>query len=99
MLPCALVTPAQHLPPALRLRLVAPVVLAVHDVRRMRRQHSSDDLTFAHSFTHTFFGSVKKFNDSMPPSRPTPLSFIPPNGTRRSRSSQQLIHTVPLSIA
>src|SRR5919198_724003 len=51
------------------------------------------------SLTQTFFASVKNRNDSNPPSRPTPLSFIPPNGTRRSRNSQQLIQTVPLSIA
>ena len=35
-------------------------------------------------------GSVKKRNASSPPSRPTPLCFIPPNGTRRSRKSQEL---------
>src|SRR5438477_6554102 len=52
-----------------------------------------------YSFTHTFLTSVKNSSESKPPSRPMPLSFIPPNGTRRSRSSQQLIHTVPLSIA
>ena len=27
-----------------------------------------------------FFGSVKKRSASFPPSRPTPLCFIPPNG-------------------
>jgi len=33
----------------------------------------------------TFFGSVKKRSASSPPSRPTPICFMPPNGTRRSR--------------
>jgi hypothetical protein len=36
-----------------------------------------------------FFASVKKCNASVPPSRPTPLCFMPPKGTRRSRTSQQ----------
>jgi len=44
----------------------------------------------------TFFGSVKKRSASSPPSRPTPLAFIPPNGTRRSRTSQQFTQTVPV---
>src|SRR6185369_7763471 len=98
MLARTLVAPAQHFPAALRLRFVAPVVIAVNDVRRMRREEAADDFTF-HSFTHTFFASVKNSSDSKPPSRPTPLSRMPPNGTRRSRRSQQLIQTVPLSIA
>ena len=34
----------------------------------------------------TFLGSVKNLNASSPPSRPTPLCFIPPKGTRRSRT-------------
>lgn len=46
----------------------------------------------------TFFGSVKKRSASSPPSRPTPLCFIPPKGTRRSRTSQQLTQTVPVWI-
>src|SRR5437763_14948517 len=46
----------------------------------------------------TFFGSVKKRNASSPPSRPTPLCFIPPKGTRRSRTSQQFTQTVPVLI-
>src|SRR5437868_9848829 len=46
----------------------------------------------------TFFGSVKNRNASSPPSRPTPLCFIPPNGTRRSRTSQQFTQTVPVLI-
>src|ERR1700730_5102025 len=53
----------------------------------------------SHNLTQTFLASVKKSSDSNPPSRPRPLSFIPPKGTRRSRSSQVLTHTVPLSIA
>jgi hypothetical protein len=44
----------------------------------------------------TFFGSVKNRNASSPPSRPTPLAFMPPNGTRRSRTSQQFTQTVPV---
>src|SRR5712692_4412736 len=51
----------------------------------------------AHSFTHTFLGSVKKRSASNPPSRPTPDSFMPPNGVRRSRSIQQFTHTIPES--
>jgi hypothetical protein len=43
-----------------------------------------------------FFASVKKCNASIPPSRPTPLAFMPPNGTRRSRTSQQFTQTVPV---
>ena len=43
----------------------------------------------------TFFGSVKKRSASSPPSRPTPLCFMPPKGTRRSRTSQQFTQTVP----
>src|SRR5436190_11459377 len=109
MLARALVAPAQHFPPAFRFRLVAPVVLAINDVRGMRREQSADDFTRcltsgalrlrSHSFTHMFFASVKNSSDSKPPSRPTPLSRMPPNGTRRSRRSQQLIQTVPLSMA
>src|SRR5439155_4557606 len=48
------------------------------------------------SFRHTFFGSVKNLNASRPPSRPTPESFMPPKGVRKSRSIQQLIQTMPL---
>src|SRR4029077_2649002 len=46
----------------------------------------------------TFFGSVKKRSASSPPSRPTPLCFIPPKGTRRSRTNQQFTQTVPVLI-
>src|SRR5437773_440398 len=46
----------------------------------------------------TFFGSVKKRSASSPPSRPTPLCFMPPKGTRRSRTSQQFTQTVPVLI-
>src|SRR5437667_4866960 len=46
----------------------------------------------------TFFGSVKNRNASSPPSRPRPLAFMPPKGTRRSRTSQQFTHTVPVLI-
>src|SRR5439155_23216056 len=46
----------------------------------------------------TFFGSVKKRSASSPPSRPTPICFMPPKGTRRSRTSQQLTQTVPVLI-
>src|SRR5262249_51135526 len=44
-------------------------------------------------------GSVKKRSASSPPSRPTPDCLTPPNGTRRSRKSQQLTQTVPHSRA
>ena len=50
------------------------------------------------NLTHTVFGSVKKRSASSPPSRPNPLCFIPPNGVRRSRNSQQFTQIVPLSI-
>jgi hypothetical protein len=43
-----------------------------------------------------FLGSVKNRSASSPPSRPTPLCFIPPKGTRRSRTSQQFTQTVPV---
>src|SRR6266567_4003303 len=46
----------------------------------------------------TFFASVKKRSASSPPSRPTPLAFMPPKGTRKSRTSQQFTHTVPVLI-
>ena len=52
----------------------------------------------SHSFTHTFLVSVKNRMASSPPSRPTPLCRMPPNGTRRSRNSQVLTHTVPQAI-
>src|SRR5581483_4566131 len=45
-----------------------------------------------------FLGSVKKCRASVPPSRPTPLAFMPPKGTRRSRTSQQFTQTVPVWI-
>ena len=51
-----------------------------------------------HFAMQTFLGSVKKRNASSPPSRPTPLCFMPPKGTRRSRSSQQFTQTVPVLI-
>src|SRR4051812_6399048 len=57
---------------------------------------SCRDDSRGHSFTHTFFGSEKKRSASRPPSRPIPDSFMPPNGVRRSRMSQQLTHTTPL---
>src|SRR5205807_7798508 len=53
--------------------------------------------TSAAYLTQTVFGSVKNRSASSPPSRPTPLCFTPPNGVRRSRSSQQFTHTVPVS--
>ncbi len=67
-------------------RLSAPVPLGP------RLDHSDAYLM------HTVFGSVKKRSASSPPSRPMPLCFTPPNGVRRSRSSQQFTQTVPLSI-
>ena len=44
----------------------------------------------------TFLGSVKNRRASSPPSRPTPLCFMPPKGTRKSRTSQQFTQTVPV---
>src|SRR5262249_26453313 len=72
-------------------------VAVVDLVRRDRLALGSGPQPY--SLTQTFFASVKKSSESNPPSRPTPLSFIPPKGTRRSRSSHVLTHTVPLSIA
>src|SRR6185312_985480 len=43
----------------------------------------------------TFLGSVKKRIASQPPSRPTPEFLTPPKGVRKSRNSQQFIHTIP----
>src|SRR5258708_5931605 len=49
-----------------------------------------------YSLIQTFFCSVKNFNASKPPSRPTPEFFIPPKGVRKSRKSQQLTQIIPL---
>src|SRR5712691_10957929 len=73
-----------------------PLVAWLHETARVRERCRERRL---HNFTQTFFASVKNSSESTPPSRPTPLSFMPPKGTRRSRKSQQLIQTVPLSIA
>src|SRR5438128_1996600 len=42
-----------------------------------------------------FFASVKNRKASSPPSRPTPLAFMPPKGTRRSRTSQRFNPDLP----
>ena len=39
--------------------------------------------------------SQKKSKLQLPPSRPMPLSRLPPNGAARSRIKKQLTHTVP----
>src|SRR5207248_8570889 len=57
---------------------------------------SADLLSPGYFAMQTFLGSVKKRNASSPPSRPTPLCFMPPKGTRRSRTSQQFTQTVPV---
>jgi len=57
--------------------------------------HSRTLPPFAYSLMHTFFASVKKRKASTPPSRPTPLCFMPPKGVRRSRIIQQFTHTIP----
>ena len=44
--------------------------------------HQLREATVDYFAMQTFFGSVKKRNASSPPSRPTPLCFIPPKGTR-----------------
>ena len=49
------------------------------------------------SLIQTFLDSEKKLRECFPPSRPTPLSFIPPNGTRKSRKSQVFTQTMPES--
>ena len=45
-----------------------------------------------------FIGSEKKPRLQRPPSLPTPLSLTPPNGTLKSRCSQVLTQTMPVSI-
>src|SRR5579863_2845487 len=51
-----------------------------------------------HSFTQMFIGSEKKPSECMPPSRPIPESFAPPNGVRRSRRYQSFTQVMPTSI-
>jgi hypothetical protein len=64
--------------------------------RAFRQSHSNCSATDGDYFPmQTFFASVKKWSASLPPSRPTPLCFMPPNGTRKSRTSQQFTQTVP----
>ena len=46
----------------------------------------------------TFWGSVKNRMELYPPSRPTPDCRVPPNGVRKSRTSQQLSQTIPVSM-
>src|SRR5207253_9820640 len=48
MLARSRVAPPQHLPPALRLRLVAPMVLAIHDVGWVGGEDAADDFASAH---------------------------------------------------
>src|ERR1700737_821330 len=48
MLPRPRIAPPPPLPPALRLRLVAPMVLAVHDVGWVGGEDAADDFAFAH---------------------------------------------------
>ena len=45
-----------------------------------------------------FFGSEKNFIDSLPPSLPSPESFIPPNGVLKSLKFQSLTQIIPKSI-
>jgi hypothetical protein len=52
MLARALVAPAEHFPAALRLGLVAPMVLAVDDVGRMGGEDAADDLTVIFAGAH-----------------------------------------------
>src|SRR5437016_8760011 len=73
--------------------------------RILRASHVTPDYAIRDTFQRhsyfamqTFFGSVKNLSASSPPSRPTPLCFIPPKGTRRSRTSQQFTQTVPVLI-
>jgi hypothetical protein len=49
----------------------------------------------AQYLTQTVFTSVKNSIDSLMPSRPLPLAFIPPNGMSKQRTIQQFTHTVP----
>src|SRR5215510_1199907 len=65
---------------------------------RFRNFNDFDLAMSAYFAMQMFFGSVKKRRASSPPSRPTPLCFMPPNGTRRSRTNQQFTQTVPVLI-
>jgi hypothetical protein len=81
-------------------------ITSIHLIRAKLRETNKSVNCFSNVITRvnehsyfamqTFFGSVKKRSASSPPSRPTPLCFIPPNGTRRSRTSQQFTQTVPV---
>src|SRR6185503_2645100 len=64
----------------------------------LRRPRALEVAAAAHPFTGiaTVFGSVKKWSASVPPSRPTPLALMPPNGTRRSRCIHVFTHTTPV---
>ena len=48
--------------------------------------------------TATYLLSVKASSPSVPPSRPSPLSFTPPNGAAGSDTSPRLRPTMPASI-
>lgn len=69
----------------------APVPLVLHHWDRQ----CAGVLELLQSRMHTFFASVKNRSASTPPSRPTPLCFMPPKGVRRSRTIQQFTHTIP----
>ena len=56
------------------------------------------NLTLHECLTQTFVISLKKDRDQFPPSLPTPEFFTPPNGVLKSRCSQVLTQTIPVSI-
>src|SRR5262245_15396187 len=76
-----------------------PDAIDLPEARRPTQPQVDKRRIDSYSLMQTFLASVKNSSESKPPSRPTPLSFIPPKGTRRSRSSQVLTQTVPLSTA
>src|SRR6478735_7681664 len=72
--------------------------LLIHDFQHAALDSQPEPVQKLHLAMQIFLGSVKNRNASSPPSRPTPLCFMPPKGTRKSRSSQQFTQTVPVLI-
>src|SRR4029434_7016692 len=79
-------------------RQLPRMLLLIHDSHQSTLNSQLEPTQKIHFAMQTFFGSVKKRSASSPPSRPTPLCFMPPKGTRRSRTSQQFTQTVPVLI-
>src|SRR6266496_3155686 len=79
-------------------RQLPRMISIIHDSQQSTINSQLDPTQKIHFAIQTFLGSVKNLSASSPPSRPTPLCFIPPKGTRRSRISQQFTQTVPVLI-